>query len=126
MKKEIENWWKQAEADLKSAKNSLNSGDYYASVFWCQQAIEKSFKALYINKLRENPKGHSIIYFAQKLNVPKDMLSGIRELNPEYLITRYPDIAAGIPAEMYDKEINIRHYQTAERVLKWIKNQIQG
>ena len=84
MRKEIENWWKQAEADLITAKNSLNSGDYYASVFWCQQATEKAFKALCLIKLKEIPKGHSIIYFAQKLKVPEDMLSGIRELNPEY------------------------------------------
>ena len=52
------------------------------------------------------------------------MLTGIRELNPEYLITRYPDMAEGIPAELYDKNICSKHQQTAERVLQWVKSQI--
>ena len=110
MRKEIENWWRQAEADFKSAKNSFNSEDYYASVFWYQQAIEKALKALFLIKLKQIPRGHSIIHFAQKLQVPQYMLSGIRDLNPEYLTTRYPDMAVGIPAEIYDKDIaeNIR------------------
>ena len=53
------------------------------------------------------------------------MFSGIRDLNPEYLITRYPDMAAGVPSEMYDKEIAARHKKTAQEVLKWVKNQIK-
>ena len=63
-------------------------------------SIEKAFKALYLLKLKQVPRGHSIIYFAQKLQVPEYMLSGIRDLNPEYLTTRYPDMAVGIPAEI--------------------------
>jgi HEPN domain-containing protein len=35
MRKEIENWYLQSERDLISAENALNSGDFYASVFWC-------------------------------------------------------------------------------------------
>ncbi len=53
------------------------------------------------------------------------MLSGIRDLNPEYLITRYPDMANEMPAEIYDKEIATKHMKTAEEVMKWVKKQIQ-
>ena len=59
------------------------------------------------------------------VKIPREMFSGIRDLNPEYLITRYPDMAAGVPSEMYDKEIAARHKQTAQEVLKWVKNQIK-
>lgn len=124
MREEIKNWLKQGEADLKSAKNCINSGDYYLAVFSSQQAVEKSLKAICLLKLKELLKGHSIIYLAQKIKVPREMLSGIRDLNPEYLSTRYPDMAAGIPAELYDKNIADRHYKTAEEVVKWVKNQI--
>lgn len=44
MKISIEVWWKQAERDLKSAKNSLNSKDYYVSELLSQQAVEKEIK----------------------------------------------------------------------------------
>ena len=42
MRQEVTNWFKQSEADLKSAKNSKNCGDYYMSVFASQQAAEKA------------------------------------------------------------------------------------
>ena len=95
------------------------------SVFASQQAVEKALKALCLYKLREFPKGHSIIYLAQKADVPEHMLSGIRDLNPEYLSTRYPDMAAGVPAELYDESIAARHLKTAEQVIEWVKKQIQ-
>ena len=124
MRKEIENWWKQSQADLKSAKNCMSSGDYYFSVFASQQAVEKALKALCLLKIKEIPKGHSIIFLAQKLRAPNELLSGIRDLNPEYLTTRYPDMAEGVPAELYDKGIAERHYKTAEKVIEWAKKQI--
>jgi HEPN domain-containing protein len=125
MREEVKNWFRQAEADLRSAKNSKGCGDYYMSVFASQQAAEKALKSLCLFKLKEFPKGHSIIYLAQKLKVPKNMLSGIRDLNPEYLSTRYPDMAAGIPAELYDDQIAARHFETAEEVVEWVRGQIQ-
>jgi HEPN domain-containing protein len=125
MREEVKNWFKQAEADLRSAQNSKKSFDFYMSVFASQQSVEKALKALCLHKLKEFPKGHSIIYFAQKTGVPEYMLSGIRDLNPEYLSTRYPDMAAGIPAELYDEIIAARHLKTAEQVVEWVKKQIQ-
>ena len=101
------------------------AGDYYMSVFASPQAAEKALKALSLFKLREYPKGHSIIYLAQRLEVPESMTSGIRDLNPEYLSTRYPDMAAGVPAELYDDRIAERHFKTAQEVLEWIREQIQ-
>ena len=53
------------------------------------------------------------------------MLSGIRDLNPEYMSTRYPDMAAGIPAELYDDKIAGRHFKTAQEVLEWVRQQMQ-
>jgi HEPN domain-containing protein len=125
MREEVKNWFKQAEADLKSARNSKQSFDHHMSVFASQQAVEKALKALCLFKLREFPRGHSIIFLAQKVDVPEEMRSGIRDLNPEYLSTRYPDMAAGVPAELYDENIAARHLMTAEQVVGWVNKQIQ-
>ena len=125
MREEVNNWFKQAKADLRSSGNCRESGDYYMSVFASQQAVEKAMKALCLHKLKAYPKGHSIIFLAQQLDVPESMMSGIRDLNPEYLSTRYPDMAAGIPAELYDDKIAQRHFQTAQEVVEWVSQQIQ-
>ena len=125
MREEIQNWFKQAEADLRSSRNSREAGDYYMSVFASQQTAEKALKALCLFKLKTYPKGYSIIFLAQEVGVPDDMTSGIRDLNPEYMSTRYPDIAVGVPAELYDDKIAARHFKTAQEVLGWVREQIQ-
>jgi HEPN domain-containing protein len=44
--KESLRWFKQAEKDLKAAKNSLQSADYEWACFQAQQAAEKALKSI--------------------------------------------------------------------------------
>lgn len=39
--------------------------------------------------------------------------------------TRYPDMAMGVPAELYDDKIAARHFETAQEVLAWVREQIR-
>ncbi len=41
MREEVTNWFKQGEADFRSAQNSKKSFDFYMSVIW-QQAFLRS------------------------------------------------------------------------------------
>jgi len=47
MPRRTEDWLRQAEKDLRHAKNSLQSGDYEWACFAAQQSAEKALKALY-------------------------------------------------------------------------------
>ena len=52
--KEALRWLKQAEKDLISAKNSLDSGDYEWACFQSQQSAEKALKSfLYLKGFRK-------------------------------------------------------------------------
>ena len=75
MKEEVKKWMERANADLKSAKNSLNSKDYYLSAFMCQQSAEKILKALYLKEFGELRKIHDLAYFARKLNLSEDLIA---------------------------------------------------
>ena len=55
MRKETENWWKQALSDFHKAEVLYKSNDYDGVAFYCQQTVEKSLKALYITKFKKNP-----------------------------------------------------------------------
>ena len=50
MRKEVEEWWKQALKDLDSTEKNLNIEEFYLTAFLCQQSVEKALKALYILK----------------------------------------------------------------------------
>jgi HEPN domain-containing protein len=125
MREEIQNWLKQAEKDLRAAKNSLKSGDFEWASFQSQQAAEKALKALFISKKRSFPQTHDLVKIGGKLKVPKSLMVSLRELNPEYTIARYPNAANAAPFEIYYKEKARDRINHGEKVLKWIKKQLK-
>ena len=60
MKKEVDNWLRQAQSDLIAAGNSLKSKNYDWSCFQAQQAAEKALKALYLQTFKEIRKVHDL------------------------------------------------------------------
>ena len=108
-------------ADFKTANDCLEDGNYYASAFFCQQTIEKCLKGLYIVWKRSTPpKTHNLLELSLKLNIPEEFLSVVRELTPEFIITRYPDAIGGIPADLYDKEKSHRILEITREFFEWM------
>jgi HEPN domain-containing protein len=126
MRKEAEQWWKQAKRDLQTAQNCNSSKDYYACAFFCQQSVEKALKALYIEKKRESPRTtHSLIYYATEVDAPQQFYTFLRRLTPEFVTTRYPDAAYGVPYELYDEAIAGEILEKSREVIQWIASQIE-
>jgi HEPN domain-containing protein len=122
---ESEAWWLQALRDLETARHCRSSGDHYAAAFFCQQAAEKGLKALYIEKRRESPgPTHSLVRLGRDVGVSGGDLTFLRELTPEYVTTRYPDAANGVPFENYDDAIAARLIEGTDRLLRWIDSRI--
>ena len=122
--KEISNWLRQAEADLTSSENSLESGDFYVSAFMAQQAVEKSLKALVIKEKGELVKTHNVSKLARIVNIPQNLLTKISQLEPVYAETRYPDISSKLPFEEFDENDARDFLNTAIEVLEWVKKRI--
>jgi HEPN domain-containing protein len=114
-------FWSQARADLATAVTLLDAGVYYASVFFSQQAAEKALKGATIDKQGRCPKGHNLIQMANNLNAPVDVMNAAAELNPEFLLTRNPDSADGVPAQMFDKGSARLHLRCANDIVEWAK-----
>ncbi len=126
MRKEVELWWKQALKDLEAAEKNYKIGEYYIVAFLCQQSIEKALKALYIHILKESPgTTHSLVFLGKRLEVPKDLMSILRKVSPDFIITRYPDVAGDAPYELYDEEIARERLEWARRMIAWIKEKLK-
>jgi HEPN domain-containing protein len=117
MRDEVHNWFEQSKEDLRGAHVALDGDVYHNAVFQAHQATEKALK-----ENRELEKGHSLVKLAEKAGY--DELGGIRDLNPEYLTTRHPDMAVGTPADSYDETLAERHIETAEDVIQWVTNKL--
>ena len=108
MREEAKWWIEDAKRSLLKAEKMFELGFYEDCVFNCQQALEKLFKGLWIGLLRKRPpKTHNVarLYSALEKQAPlddelKDFLSLI---SPYYFITRYPNIAMGLPSEVVTK-----------------------
>ena len=68
MARRVSDWLRQAEKDLRHAKNSLNTQDFEWSCFAAQQAAEKALKALYQHMGGESF-GHSLLRLLDRKSV---------------------------------------------------------
>src|SRR3989338_5017657 len=122
MKEEVKNWWERAKKDLNTAKNSLNSGDYYATSLFSQQSAEKALKALQLKKENKIIKTHDLLFLAKRLKIPENLIENCRKLKPVYIETRYPD--AGGNFKEFSKNDSKEDIRLAREVLKWIKKNL--
>ena len=114
MREEASWWLKVAEKDMGRAELMFEVGDYEACVFWSQQVVEFSLKALMLALGFSPPKTHSLIELYERV---RDVLgpldeSLLSELTPYYSASRYPNVFSGVP-EVHEK--------TAERFLRFAK-----
>lgn len=122
MREEIRNWWEQARADYVTAQELIPIRRFYASVFFSQQAAEKALKALWLHLKRTPALTHNLVEMAEGLQAPEQVLQACIELNPDYVVTRYPDAANGVPEQMYTEESAREHLGYGERVMTWVKS----
>ncbi len=94
-----EKWLEFVKRDLEAAKILFKNGDkmgfaYQACVFHCHQAVEKLLKACIVKNGEPIAKTHDLVRLEKLANVKlSDSLSNfIRDLNPHYQLTRYPDM----------------------------------
>ena len=125
MREEIKNNWEQAKADLRTAENSLGSGDYYASVFWCQQSLEKALKSYILLFKKESPFIHSLVKLGRIAVVPKKFDLILKNISPEYYATRYADASGDIPYKLYDEEDSKKILADTKEIITWISTQMK-
>jgi len=128
MREEVRRLWLQTLEDLKTAEALLKAGRYYASVFFAQQAAEKALKALYIHLRGElPPRTHNLLELLRSLGVDReDLIDAATDLTPEYIVTRYPNAAGGVPAELYNERSAREHLEKARLIVDYCKEALEG
>ncbi|MDP2278358.1 MAG: HEPN domain-containing protein [Nitrospirota bacterium] len=128
MRKITVKWLKQAEADLKAAKDSLKDGNYEWGCFQSQQSGEKSLKACLYEKGYTSVITHSLKELLReclRIDSSFSMLSrDARTLDMFYIPTRYPNGLGGdlAPTEFYEKEDAEKCISSAELILNTAKS----
>jgi len=100
-------WFRQAEADLAAARDSLTAGHFEWACFTAQQAAEKAVKALFLRRGMD-AWGHTITPLMGNLPAEDQPGEGIincaKVLDKHYIPTRYPNgLDSGAPADFYTR-----------------------
>ncbi len=127
MRLEIERLIKQAERDAENARKNIGIDAFEVAAFLAEQAVEKYLKAYWMLVKKEGPPfTHSLTELGDALGVPKELRRHLVSLTADYTTSRYPDAANGIPYEIYDRETAEAKVSSAEALLGWLRQQIQG
>jgi HEPN domain-containing protein len=122
-------WLRQAEADLRHARNSLENGDYEWSCFATHQAAEKALKAVFL-KQGMDAWGHTLTVlignFPKSMEQPSEILVDYaRVLDKYYIPTRYPyGFESGAPTDFYTKGEAQSAVNQAEAIIEFCRHQI--
>src|SRR5437868_6750359 len=105
MAERAQDWFRQAEADLRLARTARDAGHYEWAAFASQQAAEKAIKALF-QHLHLEAWGHVLSALLEHLPnesiATTELMDRAKELDKHYIPTRYPNgFERGAPVDYY-------------------------
>ena len=122
-------WFRQAEADLRHARNSRTSGDFEWGCFAAQQAAEKAVKAVLLHAGME-AWGHTVTALLgnvkQASTIDPDLIDCAKALDKHYIPTRYPNgFDTGAPTDFYTSKETEDAVECAQKILAFARRQIE-
>lgn len=123
-------WFEQAEADLKTSRDCLEDGNYYASAFFSQQSAEKALKGFLYSKGYRALVTHSVTELLEESGKSKRSLKEFvnygKELDRHYIGSRYPNFyPSGAPYKYYTEEMAKTCVSYAESILKELRKYLR-
>lgn len=122
-----EEWFKQADYDIKTAEAMFSAKKYIYVVFMCHLSIEKALKGLYQKKLGTMPpKVHNLLFLteADGLTLPDPLYELVFNLNRASIPTRYPEDLKQMQKD-YPKQKTEKLLVQSKEVLKWLKKELK-
>ncbi len=115
-------WLRQAEADLRHARNARGDADYNWSAFAALEAAEKAVKAVF-QRRHLDARGRAVSVLLESLPTgerpPHDLVDAAKELDKHYIPTPYPNgFERGAPVDFYTRGEAERAISDAEAILE--------
>jgi HEPN domain-containing protein len=126
MNTDIQDWLRYAESDLVSAEGLHRIGQDLHSVFFLQQSVEKTLKALLTKRTgSEPPRIHNLHKLADLCALPtsREQLRLLEILNGYYTESRYPGEMGGQLAPLTAAEAEAYLAQTRE-MIAWLRQRL--
>jgi len=127
-KKEKMNYWlESAKDDWEVAKHLFEKADYSYSLFFGHLTIEKILKAIYVERLNENPAyTHRLTDLAEKvsLQLSEEQLELLETITDFNLEARYPDEKFSFKKRC-TKDFTEIYLKKIEEMKRWLLEKMQ-
>jgi HEPN domain-containing protein len=126
IKEKVGFWVENAEYDLQTAEVMHLSARYSYTAFMCQQALEKIFKAIFLQENKaEAPRSHNLSYLVGLLNldIGTDFIGLLSELSTYYIEGRYPTYKEKI-SQLINKDKSQTILIQTREAFKWLKSRL--
>lgn len=128
MTNNINNWIKIAVDDINAAEWNLQGNQLLWCIFMCQQAIEKTLKAIYLLKTDKTPPfKHDLIFLAKSAGIieecSEETIDLFAYLNIYYIETRYSEKREELKANL-NKENTKETLEKTKRSFEWLKSKL--
>ncbi|MFA5814769.1 MAG: HEPN domain-containing protein [Bacteroidales bacterium] len=127
IRKQRDEWLRQSDYDLETAKVMYDTGRYIYCVFMCHLSLEKALKGIYLENTGEvAPKVHNLLYLIEKtgIKLTDDWYQFLFQLNNASLPTRYPQSLENAIKE-FGKTKTIDVLDKTTKIQTWIKSQLK-
>jgi HEPN domain-containing protein len=116
-------WLERVDYDFATARAMLKTGRYLYVVFMCQQAVEKTLKALLTLQGKEVKPIHNLSKIASIADILQEFGEEqrllIEDLSAYYLNARYKETIEALSQAIGKKEAKA-YLKKAEELIKWL------
>ncbi len=126
MDQEIQKWLRFADSDMVPAEGLQRIGQELHALFFLQQAVEKTLKALLVKQTHAAPpRIHSLRTLAERcgLSLPMDEGLLLENLSEYYVESRYPGDWQETSPDVMAKEAE-RLIPAAKEFIRWLRSRI--
>ena len=124
--RKIDYWLKSAEDDWLVSQHLFKNGDYSYSLFFGHLTIEKTLKAIYVDRLNDTPPfTHRLVYLAEKasLDLSDNRMKLLETITDFNLEARYPDEKFSFKKRC-TKEFTAKYLKKSGALKTWLNKQI--
>ena len=124
-----QDWLRQADADLRHARQARDHGAHEWACFAAQQAAEKSIKAVILSRGADawGPTVTALLGLVTTAEqAGEELITCAKSLDKHYLPTRYPNgFDTGAPVDFYTRKDSDDAIPCAERLISFARSQIE-
>jgi len=129
MNSKVKEWHGLSKEDFDVAELTFKSKRYTHTVFMCQQAIEKSIKAVYVKKFNKvPPRKHDLLALCRDIGIIDELSDEYKKMlayiSSMYILARYPDTSR-MGYSKPDRKKARKVLITTKEVLEWLETEMK-